>query len=126
MFEVVKTRLLPSTAPVNGTVKSGATIYSVQVPRDQKTGKTVDGDIKVQMRQTLSNLKQAIEGGGGTLADVAQVIIYITRKSDFAGMNEVYKEFFHEPYPSRATIVAELMGEGTLVEIVAHANLGKA
>ncbi len=41
-------------------------------------------------------------------------------------MNEVYKEFFHDPYPSRATIVAELMGEGTLVEIVAHANLGKA
>ena len=38
MFEVVKTGLLPSTAPVNGTVKSGTTIYSVQVPRDQTTG----------------------------------------------------------------------------------------
>lgn len=126
MFEVIKTGLMPSSAPVNGTVKAGTTIYSVQVPRDQKTGKTVEGDIKVQMRQTLANLKQALAGAGGTLADVAQVIIYITRKSDFAGMNEVYKEFFHEPYPSRATIVADLMGEGTLVEIVVHAHLGKA
>ena len=126
MFEVVKTGLLPSSAPVNGTVKSGNTIYSVQVPRDQTTGKTVQGDIRVQMRQTLQNLKQAVEAGGGTLADVAQVIIYIVRKSDFEGMNEVYKEFFREPYPSRATIVAELMGEGCLVEIVAHVNLGKA
>src|SRR5882724_5863573 len=97
MFEVVKTGLLPSPAPVNGTVKSGNMIYSVQVPRDQTTGKTVEGEIKVQMRQTLSNLKQAIEAGGGTLTDVAQVIIYNPRKSDFAGMNDVYKEFFHDP-----------------------------
>ena len=41
MFEVVKTGLLPSPAPVNGTVRAGQTIYSVQVPRDQKTGKTI-------------------------------------------------------------------------------------
>lgn len=126
MFEVVKTGLLPSSAPVNGTVRAGTTIYSVQVPRDQKTGKTVEGDIKVQMRQTLSNLKQAIEAGGGTLADVAQVIIYLVHHSDFVGMNEVYKEFFKEPYPSRATIVAQLIDPTCRVEIVAHAHIGKA
>ncbi len=126
MFEVVKTGLLPSPAPVNGTVRAGSTIYSVQVPRDQSTGKTVEGGIDVQMRQTLQNLKQAMEAGGGTLADVAQVIIYLTRKSDFDGMNKVYKEFFQQPYPSRATIVADLIGEGCLVEIVAHAHLGSA
>ncbi len=126
MFEVVKTGLLPSAAPVNGTVRAGSTIYSVQVPRDQSTGKTVEGGIDVQMRQTLQNLKQAMEAGGGTLADVAQVIIYLTRKSDFDGMNKVYKEFFQQPYPSRATIVADLIGEGCLVEIVAHAHLGSA
>jgi enamine deaminase RidA (YjgF/YER057c/UK114 family) len=126
MFEVVKTGLLPSTAPVNGTVKSGNVIYSVQVPRDQKTGKTIEGDIKVQMRQTLANLKQAVEAGGGSLADVAQVIIYLVHHSDFAGMNEVYKEFFKDPYPSRATIVAQLIDPACRVEIVAHATIGKA
>ena len=73
MFEVVKTGLLPSPAPVNGTVKSGNMIYSVQVPRDQTTGKTAVGDIKVQMRQTLANLKQAVEAGGGSLADVSKL-----------------------------------------------------
>jgi enamine deaminase RidA (YjgF/YER057c/UK114 family) len=125
MFQVVKTGLLPSSAPVNGTVRSGDIVYSVQVPRDQTTGKTIEGDIKVQMRQTLSNLKQAIEASGGTLADVAQVIIYLVHASDFDGMNEVYKEFFKDPYPSRATIIAQLIGATTRVEIVAHANLAK-
>lgn len=124
MFEVVKTGLLPSTAPVNGTVRAGNVIYSVQVARDQTTGKTVAGGIEEQMRQTLKNLKQAIEAGGGTLEDVAQVIIYLTRKSDFDGMNKVYKEFFQQPYPSRATVIADLMGENALVEIVAHAHVG--
>ena len=126
MFEVVKTGLLPPPAgvPVNGTTKAGNTIYSVQVPRDQKTGKTVEGGIEIQTRQTFQNLKQAIEAGGGTLKDVAQVIIYLVRKSDFDGMNKVYKEFFQQPYPSRATVIAELMGENALVEIVAHAYVG--
>lgn len=126
MFEVVKTGLLPSSAPVNGTVKAGGIIYSVQVPRDQTTGKTVAGGIEIQMRQTLSNLKQALDAGGGSLADVAQVIIYLVDKKDFDGMNAVYKEFFKEPYPSRATVIAGLMGEGCLVEIVAHAHIGPA
>lgn len=126
MFEVVKTGLLPSPAPVNGTVKAGNTIYSVQVPRDQTTGKTVAGGIEAQMRQTLTNLKQAVEAGGGTLSDVAQVIIYLVNKVDFDGMNAVYKEFFKDPYPSRATVIADLMGEGCLVEIVAHVHLGPA
>jgi enamine deaminase RidA (YjgF/YER057c/UK114 family) len=42
-------------------------------------------------------------------------------------MNEVYKEFFKEPYPSRATVVVkELMGPTMRVELIAHANLAKA
>jgi 2-iminobutanoate/2-iminopropanoate deaminase len=124
MFTVVNTGLAPSKAPVNGTVRSGDTVYTAQVPRDPRTGEMVDGDITVQMRQTLSNLKQAIEAAGGTLADVAQVMIYLVHSTDFAGMNEVYKEYFSPPYPSRATVVVkELMGPTMRVEIVAHANL---
>jgi enamine deaminase RidA (YjgF/YER057c/UK114 family) len=45
----------------------GNMIYTAQVPRYPKIGKMTDGDIKVQMRQTLTNLKQAIEAGGGKL-----------------------------------------------------------
>jgi reactive intermediate/imine deaminase len=127
MFQVVDTGLAPSKAPVNGTVRSGEIVYTAQVPRDPKTGEMVQGDIGVQMRQTLTNLRQAIEAAGGTLQDVAQVIIYLVHSADFAAMNEVYKEFFSPPYPSRATVVVkELMGPTMRVEIVAHANLTKA
>lgn len=125
MFTVVETGLAPSKAPVNGTVRAGNMIYTAQVPRDPKTGKMTDGDIRLQMRQTLTNLKQAIEAGGGKLSDIVQVMVYLVDAADGAGMNEVYKEFFLPPYPSRATVVVkELMGPAMRVEIIAHAYLG--
>jgi reactive intermediate/imine deaminase len=125
MFKVVDTGLAPSKAPVNGTVRAGDMIYTAQVPRDPKTGEMTGGDIKVQMRQTLTNLKQAIEAGGGKLTDIVQVLVYLVDPADGAGMNEVYKEFFPPPYPSRATVVVkELMGPTMRVEIIAHAYLG--
>ena len=125
MFTVVDTGLAPSKAPVNGTVRAGNMIYTAQVPRDPKTGQMTGGDIKVQMRQTLTNLKQAIEAGGGKLSDIVQVLVYLIDPADGVGMNEVYKEFFSPPYPSRATVVVkELMGPTMRVEIIAHAYLG--
>ena len=124
MFDIVKTGLLPSSAPVNGTVKAGDYITSVQVPRDQTTGKTVEGGITEQTTRTLENLKQAITGGGATLADVYEVVIYLKHRADFAGMNAVYVQYFPENFPSRATIIAEMVDEACLIEIVARAHLG--
>ncbi len=63
---------------------------------------------------------------GGTLADVTQVMIYITDAKHFAAMNEVYKEYFIEPYPNRATVVAGLLVPGMNVEMLVHAHIGAA
>lgn len=37
--------------------------------------------------------------------------------ADFAAMNEVYAEFFTEPYPARAAFQAAGIPKGALVEI---------
>ena len=125
MFTVVDTGLAPSKGPVNGTVRAGNVLYTAQVPRDPKTGEMTGGDITVQMRQTLANLKQAMEAAGGTLEDIAQIVIYLVDSADGPAMNAVYQEFFKQPYPSRATIVVkELMGPTMRVELIAHAYLG--
>ena len=39
-------------------------------------------------------------------------------------MNAVYVRYFTENYPSRATIIAEMVDEACLVEIVARAYVG--
>ena len=126
MFTVVDTGLAQSKGPVNGTVRAGDIVYMAHVPRDPRTGEMVQGDMTVQMRQTLANMKQAVEAAGGTLRDVAQIVIYIVDAADAPAMNEVYKEYFAQPFPSRATVVVkELLSPGIRVELIAHAYLGK-
>ena len=62
---------------------------------------------------------------GGTMADVAQVLIYLTDGADAAAMNAVYRTYFEPPYPNRATVVvAGLLGPGAIIEIVANAHIG--
>lgn len=99
-------------------------VYTTQIPKDPQTGAIVPGDIKVQTRRTLANLKQSMEAAGGSLQDIVSVLIFLVDSQDASAMNEVYAEFFSEPYPTRATVVVkELLGAGTRVEIQAQACL---
>lgn len=125
MFSVVDTGIARSKAPVNGTVRAGDRVHTTQIPKDPRTGAVIEGDITVQMRRTLENLKLSMEAAGGSLRDVVQVLIFLTDSRDFDAMNQVYMEYFSEPYPTRATVVVkELIGGKTRVEIQAQAWLG--
>jgi endoribonuclease L-PSP len=63
-----------------------------------------DGDIKAQTRQVLENIKELVFAAGGSLSDV----VYLTDFANYAGMNEVYHEYFAEAPPARATVKVEL------------------
>lgn len=125
MFEVVKSALVASKGPISGVVRKGPLVMCAQIPKDPVTGVLVAGDIKVQTRRTLENLRLAMEGAGGSLADVMMIQAYLVDPADLTGMNEVWQELFTAPFPSRATVVVkELLLPGMRVEIVATAHLG--
>ena len=59
-----------------------------------------------------------------SMADVAQVLIYVTQREQLPIFNKVYAEYFQAPYPNRAAmIVAGLAREEMLCEVVAYAAL---
>jgi enamine deaminase RidA (YjgF/YER057c/UK114 family) len=125
MFEVVDTGIIPSKGPVSGTVRKGGLLITAQVPKDPVTGAILQGDIELQTRRTLENLKMAVTAAGGTLADVILVQAYLVDAADSAGMNRVYREFFQEPFPCRATVVVkELLSPGMRLEIIATVQIG--
>ena len=127
MFEVVNTGIAPSKGPISGTVRRGPLVMTAQIPKDPVTGAIVPGDIEVQTRRALDNLRMAVEAAGGTLADVMQVLIYLVDAADAAGMNKVYATYFKAPYPNRATVVVkELLSPGMRIEMVATAYVGAA
>jgi reactive intermediate/imine deaminase len=82
------------------------------------------GDIKVQTRQVLENIKAVIEEAGGTLGDVTRTTVFLTDFANYSGMNEVYSAYFSSDPPARATVRVNLRNPDVLIEIEATAVLG--
>ncbi len=123
MIEVIDTGIAPSSGPINDCVRAGNHVWMVVLSENPDTGEIVSGDIEVQTRQTLNNLRQAVNAAGGELTNIVQVQIFLTDSADAAGMNRVYAEFFNtKPYPIRATVVVkELLAKGLKIELTATA-----
>ena len=124
MKRPVKTGLPAPSVPIEWATIADGIFYTVQIPI-KSDGKIETGDIGAQTSLTLDNLKRSLKAAGGTLADVAQVLIYLTDPADFPGMNAVYAKYFTPPYPNRATIIAQLLLPGDRIEIVAYAHIHK-
>ena len=124
-MQKIDTGVAPSSAPVSDAILAGRQLFVVVIAEDPATGEIVQGGIEDQTRQALRNLDQALRAAGGTLAQVAQVQVFLVDREDAPGMNAVYREFFCEPYPVRATVVVkELLARGLRVEMLATAVLG--
>ncbi|HTS29376.1 MAG TPA: Rid family detoxifying hydrolase [Bryobacteraceae bacterium] len=113
--------------PYSPAVRAGDYIYVAgQVPLDPVTGNVVSGDIQVETRQVLNNIKNILEGCGSSMAAVVRCGVYLIDAADFKAMNEVYAEFFGDARPARTTIiVAALPLKDAKVEIDAVAYTGK-
>ena len=100
------------------------TIYTAGMISLDHDGKIVgEGDIAAQTRQTLENLKIALEAAGATLQDVTKTTIFLTDFADYKGMNGVYSEYFGAHPPARSCVRCDLVLPQLLVEIEAIAQV---
>lgn len=96
---------------------NGMVFASGQIPLDPATGNVVEGGIKEQTHQALTNAKAIMEAAGLSLANVVKTTVFMADMSDFAAMNEVYATFFTEPYPARSAVAVKALPKGVLVEV---------
>jgi 2-iminobutanoate/2-iminopropanoate deaminase len=107
--------------PYSPVVVSGDTVWTAgQIAHDTE-GNLVGGGIAEQTRRSLENVRACLKAAGCTMDDVVKVNAYLADLGDLAGYNEVYREFFDEPYPARSSVQAGLP-PGVLVEIEAVAR----
>ena len=111
--------------PYSQAVKAeGASInVSGQLPIDPATGAFAGEDIKSQTRQSLTNIKAILEEAGAGMDAVVETTVMLTDIAEFADMNEVYAEFFQEPYPARAAFQVAALPKGSKIEIKAVARI---
>ena len=107
--------------PYSQAIKSGNMLFiSGQVPVNPTTGE-LTGDIKVQTRQALENIKSIILAAGASPVDIAKTTVFLKNLDDFNAMNEVYREYFPNDAPARSTIEVSRIPRGAQVEIDAIA-----
>ena len=104
--------------PYSPAVRAGQLLFvSGQVPIDPATGQMIDGDIAAQTRRVFENIGALLTAGGRSFADVARTTVFLADMNDFAAMNEVYGQYFSEPYPARATVQVARLPKDARVEI---------
>ena len=112
--------------PYSQAVQAEKTIYvSGQLPVDPATGEFAGEYIKSQTKQSLTNIKNIRASAGADMSDVTKTTVLLQDIADFGAMNEVYAEFFTEPYPARAAFQVAALPKGAKVEIEAVAVISE-
>lgn len=110
-----------------GVRKGNFVQVSGQGPVDPATNEYLfPGDVAAQTTRTLQNVEAILAAAGATFDDVMMLRVYLTKREDFAIMNDAYGEFVGSRVqggvlPSRTTVFTGLPREEMLVEIDAIA-----
>ena len=124
--EVIFTDKAPKAiGPYSQAIKFGNILFiSGQVPVNPATGE-LTGDIKVQTRQVLENIKSILAAAGASASDVVKTTVFLQNLDDFAAINEIYGAYFPKEAPARSTVEVARIPRGALIEIEAIAFINK-
>ena len=104
--------------PYSPAVKLGDFVYlSGQIPVDPVTNDLVQGDIGKQTHQVMQNIITILDEMGLETRHVVKTTVFLTDMGNFAAMNEVYAQYFDEPYPARSAVQVGALPKGAQVEI---------
>ena len=124
-MKVISTKKAPAAiGPYSQAIHVGNFVYtSGQIPIDPATGTFIEGGIKEQTRQSLTNVRAILEEAGLSMGNVVKTTVFLADMADFADMNAVYAEFFAESYPARSAVAVKSLPKGALVEIEVVATI---
>jgi 2-iminobutanoate/2-iminopropanoate deaminase len=121
--QMEKTAVATDQAPAaigpysQGIVAGNFIFCAGQAGVDPATRKLVEGDVQVQTRRVMENLKAVLEAAGTDLDHVVKTTVFLADMADFQAMNAVYAEYFPVIPPARSTIAAKALPLAALVEI---------
>lgn len=101
----------PPAGPYSqGVIASGRILFLAGQGPFLPNGKPVEGSFAAQAHQTFQNLAAVAAAAGATLAHAVRVGVYLRDMTNFSELNEIYRDYFSEPYPARTTIQSALPG----------------
>jgi len=110
--------------PFSPAVRVDNTIYlSGNIGNIPGTLDLAPGGIEGETRQTLENVKAAVELAGSSMDRIVKCTVFMADISEWGAMNEIYVTYFDVP-PARSALGANGLALGARVEIecIAVAN----
>lgn len=109
--------------PYSPAVRVGKLLFvSGQIALDPETGVLQSGNIELETRQVLDNLRRILAAAGYDSSHVVSATVYLKNMDDYQKMNAIYGGYFQEgAYPARVAIQVTELPRQANVEIAAIA-----
>lgn len=124
--KIVSTSNAPQAiGPYSQAVIVGEMVYtSGQLGMDPATAELRE-TVEEQAHQACKNLMAVLEEAGSNIANVIKTTVFLDDINDFVKVNEVYAQYFVEPFPARSAVEVGKLPKLAKVEIEAIALLNK-
>ncbi|MCM1373342.1 MAG: RidA family protein [Bacteroides sp.] len=118
-MKVISTTNAPAAiGPYSQAIEANGMLFcSGQIPIVPATGVLVEGGIQEQTRQVFHNISQVLAAAGTDMSHVVKTTVFLSDMANFAAMNEVYAEFFAQPFPARSAVAVRELPKGAMVEV---------
>ena len=121
--EIIISKKVPAAiGPYSSALKIGNLVFtSGQLPMDPVNGEIVKGEIEVQARRSLENLKAALESYSIGMENVVKTTIFLKDMNNFSRINKIYGEYFTGQFPARSCVEVSRLPKDADIEIEAIA-----
>lgn len=118
MKKVISTKDAPQAiGPYSQAIEANGFLFISGQLGVTPSGEFAGADVKSQAQRSLQNLQAILSEAGLGFENVVKTTIFLADIADFAAVNEIYADFFKEPYPARSTVAVKTLPKGGLVEI---------
>lgn len=116
MKKIQTDRAAQAVGPYSQGIDSGDTIYLSGQLGLNAEGEMQDG-VVAQAHQSLKNIEILLAEVGLDFTNIVKTLVLLDDMNDFKAVNEVYAQYFKEPYPARSAFAVKGLPLGGLVEI---------
>jgi len=93
-----------SHLPFSPSVCFGDLVFISGQASVDAAGKIVSDTFDGEFRRSIENVRKVLAAAGSDLAHVIQTRNYVRDAEDLSLYNQLYREYFTEPFPARTTI----------------------
>lgn len=123
--KIVSTDKAPKAiGPYSQAVVVGEMVYtSGQIGLNPETMEMRE-TLEEQAHQVCKNLMAVLEATDSSINNVIKTTVFLDDINDFVAVNEIYAQYFTEPFPARSAVEVGKLPKNAKVEIevIAHTN----